>query len=50
MPKPLDKKIKKESSKKVNELEQCQKAINYILEEIETMRVDIDKVMSRMGL
>jgi hypothetical protein len=50
MPKPLDKKIKKEASKKVNALEQCQKAISYLLEEIEDMNVKLDKVMSRMGL
>ena len=44
------KKVVKKSPKVSKELVECQEAITYLLEEMESVKEDIDKVMSRMGL
>tara|TARA_R100000742_G_C4275632_1_gene96227 strand:+ start:29 stop:178 length:150 start_codon:yes stop_codon:yes gene_type:complete len=43
-------KTTKASPKVSKELKECQEAITYLLEEMEQMKSNIEKVMGRMGL
>jgi uncharacterized protein YlxW (UPF0749 family) len=44
------KKVVKKPAKVSKELVECQEAITYLLEEVESLKDKIDKVMGRMGL
>tara|TARA_R100001082_G_scaffold17469_1_gene8733 strand:+ start:445 stop:594 length:150 start_codon:yes stop_codon:yes gene_type:complete len=44
------KKTTKAAPKVSKELKECQEAITYLLEELEEMKSNIEKVMGRMGL
>jgi hypothetical protein len=48
---PVSKKKTTKAAPKVSkELQECQEAITYLLEELEEMKSNIGKVMGRMGL
>ena len=47
---PAKKKTTKEAPKVSKELEECLKAIAYLLEEMDIVKEKVDKLMSRMGL
>tara|TARA_R100000458_G_C8061964_1_gene104507 strand:+ start:361 stop:510 length:150 start_codon:yes stop_codon:yes gene_type:complete len=44
------KKVVKKAPKVSKELVECQEAITYLLEEVESLKDKIDRVMGRMGL
>jgi|8_EtaG_2_1085327.scaffolds.fasta_scaffold90041_2 hypothetical protein len=44
------KKVTKAAPKISKEVDECLKAIAYLLEEMDTVKEKVDKLMSRMGL
>ena len=44
------KKVVQKAPKVSKELVECQEAVTYLLEEVESLSEKLDKVMSRMGL